>query len=99
MSITYKPYLDQNYDKIKSDCLRAKKLFEDDTFPADWSSIYKFQTPEFFNSQQVTWKRPYEFLDNISPEFIVDSIVPEDIDQGQLGNWSEKCIIVFVCSI
>ncbi len=87
MPVSYKPFLDQNYEKIKNECLKSKKLFEDDKFPANSSSIYKFKMPDF-NGQPVNlvWKRPHEFLNNTSPQFIVESIVPEDIDQGQLGN-------------
>lgn len=81
------PYFDfepsQNYDKLKAECLKSKKLFEDNLFPASDASLYRFnKTP----SSKVFWKRPYEFLPKQNPEFIVDSIVPEDIDQGYLGD-------------
>jgi len=82
MSSQFKPYLDQSYDKIKTECLRSKKLFVDEKFPPDSSSLYRFQRPDV----DLTWKRPHEFLPKKNPEFIVDRIVPEDIDQGQLGN-------------
>lgn len=82
MSSQYKSYLDQSYDKIKSDCLRSKKLFVDEKFPPNSSSLYRFQRPIV----DLAWKRPHEFLLKKNPEFIVDRIVPEDIDQGQLGN-------------
>lgn len=81
MSSAFKPYLDQSYEKIKSDCLINKKLFVDEKFPPNSSSLYRFQNPQV----DLTWKRPHDILTKRNPEFIVEKIVPEDIDQGQLG--------------
>jgi hypothetical protein len=76
----YKAFLGQDYEKIKSECLRSGRLFEDDTFPANDSSLYRKN--EF--AQKIVWKRPYEFLEN--PTFIIDDIVSNDLDQGSIGN-------------
>lgn len=79
--ISFKPYLNQNYEKIKQKCLQSNCLFEDELFPANDKSLFHFNTPE----RTIIWKRPHEIVDN--PEFIVESIVPDDLDQGQIGDW------------
>jgi hypothetical protein len=76
---TIKPYLNQSYTEIKRKCLESNALFEDNKFPAKKSSLGK--TPL---QKNVVWKRPSEICDN--PQFIVNSIEPNDIDQGSLGN-------------
>ena len=77
--MSFKPYLNQNYQELKDKCLKSKKLFEDDKFKANNSSLAKFKVPE-----NISWKRPHEICEN--PQFIVDFIEPNDIDQGSLGN-------------
>ncbi|CAF1103542.1 unnamed protein product, partial [Brachionus calyciflorus] len=78
---TFKPYLEQNYEVLKSNCLKSGKLFEDDKFPANDTSLYRFQK---FKTGKISWKRPHEITQN--PQFIVDFIEPNDLDQGQIGN-------------
>ncbi|CAF1074938.1 unnamed protein product [Brachionus calyciflorus] len=78
---TFKPYLEQNYEILKSSCLKSGKLFEDDKFPANDASLYRFQK---FITSKISWRRPHEFTKN--PQFIVDFIEPNDLDQGQIGN-------------
>ena len=78
--MSFKPYLDQNYEEIKQKCLQSGKLFKDKLFPANDSSIARIKT-----KQQVVWKRPHEIVEN--PQFIVNNIVPNDLDQGQIGDW------------
>ena len=82
MSINFSDYKNQNYEKIKAECLKNKKLFEDDIFPANDSSLFRVKPKE-----NVKWKRPSEFLVDVKPEFIVDNIAPDDISQGELGDW------------
>ena len=82
MAAYFRNYRDQNYDKIKKNCLKNQTLFEDSEFPANDSSLFKFKKVE-----NIQWKRPSEFLSEKKPEFIVDKIAPDDIDQGQLGDW------------
>lgn len=79
--ISFKPYLNQNYEKIKKKCLQSNCMFEDELFPATDKSLFHFNTPE----RNIIWKRPHEIVDN--PQFIVESIVPDDLDQGQIGDW------------
>lgn len=78
---TFKPYLDQDFEKLKASALKSGKLFEDDKFSASDSSIYRFRN---FYGRQIFWKRPHEIVSD--PKFIVDHIVPNDLDQGQIGN-------------
>ncbi len=73
-------YKDQDYEKIKNDCLAKGILFEDSIFPAHQTSLYYTQPLPF----SVKWKRPQEIVRN--PVFVEDSYSAEDIDQGQLGD-------------
>ena len=80
MSKSYKPYLNQNYEQLKQECLKSKTLFVDKEFPTNDSSLYRKTKPNV----ELTWKRASELVKN--PEFIVNGIVPEDLDQGVLGD-------------
>jgi hypothetical protein len=81
MSVSFKPFLNQVYAEIKQNCIESGELFVDDTFPANDKSIYTFKQ----GKKEIVWKRPHEICPN--PEFIVDSIVPNDLDQGEIGDW------------
>ena len=83
MSTYFSEYKNQSYEKIKSDCLGNKKLFEDDVFPANDSSLFRVNKVK----DKVNWKRPSEFLTDSKPQFIVNRIAPDDISQGNLGDW------------
>jgi calpain len=74
----------QNYEEIKRDCLRNKKLFEDPYFPAINSSLfYKTRVPN-----GIVWKRPAEIVDNQKkPNFIENTANAEDLHQGYIGDW------------
>lgn len=48
------PYKNQHYTKLKEDCIKDKKLFEDPEFPATTASLY-FRKPL---AGYVEWKRP-----------------------------------------
>lgn len=78
-AITY--YQNQNYNEIKTYCLNNNTLFEDEYFPADETSIAKCQPV----NKQIFWRRPGEIVQN--PVFIDNIIEPNDLDQGQLGDW------------
>lgn len=80
MSTAYKPYLNQNYNELKQECIKSKRLFEDEKFSAKKSTLGRNNLPK-----NVTWKRPHEFIQN--PQFIVNNIEPNDLDQGILGDW------------
>jgi hypothetical protein len=75
--MSYKQYFGQNYDELKAQCRKSGKIFEDDKFPANNSSL--FRKKPF--SMNIVWKRPHEIVQN--PQLIVDSIVANDLDQGR----------------
>nr|XP_033811695.1 calpain-2 catalytic subunit-like isoform X2 [Geotrypetes seraphini] len=71
-------YRNQDYESLRSACLREKKLFEDPLFPASPQSLGITQ------DKTVVWLRP----SNISklPRFVLHSADTTDICQGELGN-------------
>ena len=73
-------YLNQNYEKIKSEFLADSKLFTDEKFPPNNNSLYKFD-----KRLNVSWKRPQDIIDD--PQFIINGIEAYDLEQGQIGNW------------
>ncbi|XP_065645117.1 calpain-5 isoform X2 [Hydra vulgaris] len=77
MRYTY--YKNQQYDRIKSQCLTNKKLFEDPEFPASDESLF-FSKPTF----SAVWKRPGEICDD--PQMFVDGASSADVTQGRVGN-------------
>lgn len=74
-------YLNQNFDRLKAECLRLNKLYEDDKFPANRISISK----NLNDSDLIEWKRPKELFEN--PKFCRSELKPNDIYQGEIGNW------------
>jgi hypothetical protein len=79
MSAESTPYLGQNYQALKDNCLKSGKLFKDDQFPATDASMYKFE-----KKHNVVWKRASEICKD--PQFITGSITVNDLDQGALGD-------------
>ncbi len=77
-----KPYLEQDYEKLRAECLRSGRLFEDPLFQLN-DSILAHETLN--KKTKVSWKRPSEFVRD--PKFIVKGIAPNDLDQGQIGDW------------
>lgn len=62
------------------------KNFVDPAFPPDESSIYdKTNEPNYPLDEVAVWKRPCEFM-KTRPVLFKDSIDPNDIKQGALGN-------------
>ncbi|RNA29984.1 calpain [Brachionus plicatilis] len=76
-----KAYLDQDYAALKSKAKSSGELFVDDKFPANDSSIFKFENVVF---EEIYWKRPHEIVQD--PQFIVNKIEPSDLNQGAVGN-------------
>jgi calpain-5 len=80
----YKPYKNQNYDSIKSNCSNSRRLFEDPEFPATNSSIFHFNGPSGINPYDIKWLRPHQICS--SPKFSIDGFDPKDLHQGSVGN-------------
>jgi len=73
-------YRDQDYAKIKEECLASGTLWTDPEYGPDdvalWEGVPKIQG--------IVWKRPKD----INPEarLFVDGVSAKDVDQGRLGN-------------
>ena len=76
----FKPFKNQAFEELKSQCLNSGQLFQDNLFPPDNSSLNR-KTP---SNNQVFWKRPSEII--INPQFIVNGINPNDLSQGSVGD-------------
>ncbi|XP_077381241.1 calpain-2 catalytic subunit-like [Festucalex cinctus] len=79
------PFLNQNFDALRAQCLSSGKLFCDPTFPAAPEALgFKELGRNSYKTRGVTWKRPPELVS--SPEFIVGGATRTDICQGALGD-------------
>ncbi|XP_041960988.1 calpain-2 catalytic subunit-like isoform X1 [Alosa sapidissima] len=79
------PYLDQDYEALKRQCLESGTLFEDYMFGATVSSLgFDELGPDSYKIEGVEWKRPAELT--ASPQFIVEGATRTDICQGSLGD-------------
>jgi calpain, invertebrate len=70
----------QDFYKIREECLKSGKLFEDPEFPATDRSVYHTERPD----TAYKWQRPKDFCKN--PKFFVDGFSRFDVKQGQLGD-------------
>ncbi|KAK7901427.1 hypothetical protein WMY93_018196 [Mugilogobius chulae] len=78
-------YLNQDYEELKRSCLGRGRLFEDELFDAEPSSLgFKELGPYSAKTRGVTWKRPRELCSR--PKFIVENATRTDICQGALGD-------------
>ncbi|KAM4042933.1 calpain-8-like [Anomaloglossus baeobatrachus] len=78
-------FADQDFEKLKAECLASKTLFEDPEFPAAPSSMGTNKLgPDSKKAEGLEWKRPKDIKKN--PVFIVGGAEREDINQGGLGN-------------
>uniref|UniRef100_A0A8C9Y9A8 Calpain 2 n=1 Tax=Sander lucioperca TaxID=283035 RepID=A0A8C9Y9A8_SANLU len=75
----------QDYETLRKQCLKSGRLFEDNCFPAEPTSLgYNELGPGSPKTKGVVWKRPKELCSN--PKFIVDGATRMDICQGALGD-------------
>jgi hypothetical protein len=77
-----RPFKNQDYVQLKSECLQEDKLFVDDEFPANSSSLYRFKPPK--SIQNIVWKRPFEIISN--PLFFENYADRNDFGQGEIGD-------------
>ncbi|XP_042567412.1 calpain-1 catalytic subunit [Cyprinus carpio] len=78
-------FLGQDFETLRARCLQSGCLFEDETFPAQQSSLgFKELGPGSAKTKGVRWMRPTEFCTD--PHFIVDGATRTDICQGALGD-------------
>ncbi|CAN9510006.1 unnamed protein product [Ophioblennius macclurei] len=78
-------YLNQDFEDLRRCCLQNGRLFQDETFPASFSSLgFNELGASSYKVRGVTWMRPTEMTS--SPEFIVSEATRTDICQGALGD-------------
>uniref|UniRef100_A0A8C1V705 Calpain-1 catalytic subunit n=1 Tax=Cyprinus carpio TaxID=7962 RepID=A0A8C1V705_CYPCA len=78
-------FLGQDFETLHARCLQSGCLFEDETFPAQQSSLgFKELGLGSAKTKGVCWMRPTEFCTD--PHFIVDGATRTDICQGALGD-------------
>ncbi|XP_063047489.1 calpain-2 catalytic subunit-like [Engraulis encrasicolus] len=78
-------YLNQDYEALRRHCLETGRLFEDETFEAEASSLgFNELGPGSYKIRGVTWQRPTELTRN--PKFIQEDATRTDICQGALGD-------------
>uniref|UniRef100_A0AAQ5YT49 Calpain catalytic domain-containing protein n=1 Tax=Amphiprion ocellaris TaxID=80972 RepID=A0AAQ5YT49_AMPOC len=78
-------YLNQDYEALRQRCFQSGCLFQDDTFPAEASSLgFNELGPGAYKIRGVDWIRPTELT--CSPEFIVSGATRTDVCQGALGD-------------
>ncbi|XP_074531603.1 calpain-2 catalytic subunit-like [Halichoeres trimaculatus] len=78
-------YLNQDYESLRRDCLDRGRLYVDDYFDAEPSSLgFNELGPNSYKVRGITWKRPTEICSN--PKFIVEDATRTDICQGALGD-------------
>uniref|UniRef100_A0A673G3A7 Calpain-1 catalytic subunit n=1 Tax=Sinocyclocheilus rhinocerous TaxID=307959 RepID=A0A673G3A7_9TELE len=78
-------FLGQDFETLRARCLQSGCLFEDETFPAQQTSLgFKELGPGSAKTKGVRWMRPTEFCTD--PHFIVDGATRTDICQGTLGD-------------
>ncbi|XP_074091132.1 calpain-13 [Macrotis lagotis] len=78
-------FKNQDFTSLRNHCLRSGRLFEDDTFPANDSTIGQRLLSER-NIPSLEWRRPKELSGTESPHFILDGISKFDIHQGEAGD-------------
>jgi len=73
-------YRDQDYNKIKQECLDNGTMWTDPEFGPDDIALWEGE-PKI---PGITWKRPKEI--NPDARLFVDGVSAKDVDQGRLGN-------------
>uniref|UniRef100_A0A674BGL7 Calpain 1, (mu/I) large subunit a n=1 Tax=Salmo trutta TaxID=8032 RepID=A0A674BGL7_SALTR len=78
------PFLNQNYEALRQECLETGCLFQDPSFLAEPPSLgFKELAPYSAKTRDVEWMRPTLTDD---PQFILGGATRTDICQGALGD-------------
>ncbi|XP_040286488.1 calpain-2 catalytic subunit-like [Bufo bufo] len=76
-------FKDQDFEKLKAECLASRTLFEDPEFPAAPASMgFDEYGPESEYVKGLEWKRASALKKN--PVFIVGGAEREDVQQGEM---------------
>lgn len=76
----------QDFNSLRDHCLSRGRLFEDETFPAEISSI-GMKLLQRVSSPSLKWRRPKDLLACKSePHFILEGASRFDIQQGEAGD-------------
>uniref|UniRef100_A0AAZ3SHN9 Calpain 1, (mu/I) large subunit a n=1 Tax=Oncorhynchus tshawytscha TaxID=74940 RepID=A0AAZ3SHN9_ONCTS len=79
------PFLNQDYEALRQQCLETGCLFQDPSFLAEPPSLgFKELAPYSAKTRDVEWMRPTELTDD--PQFILGGATRTDICQGALGD-------------
>ncbi|KAF5897912.1 calpain-2 catalytic subunit-like, partial [Clarias magur] len=79
------PYLNQDYEALRSQCKSQGQMFCDPYFPAAPESLgFSELGPNSSKTRGVQWKRPGDLCSN--PKFITGGATRTDICQGALGD-------------
>ncbi|XP_070976173.1 calpain-1 catalytic subunit-like [Oncorhynchus clarkii lewisi] len=79
------PFLNQDYEALRQECLETGCLFQDPSFLAEPPSLgFKELAPYSAKTRDVEWMRPTELTDD--PQFILGGATRTDICQGALGD-------------
>ncbi|XP_053568538.1 uncharacterized protein LOC128658091 isoform X20 [Bombina bombina] len=81
---------EQDFEALKAQSLAANTLFEDETFPANPSSLGVNE----LGAEGVVWLRPSDIKPN--PQFFVDGATLADVRQGILG---DRWILASIASL
>ncbi|XP_044200140.1 calpain-8 isoform X2 [Thunnus albacares] len=79
------PFNQQDFERLRGECLQTGSLFCDPTFPANCDSLGYNRLGRYSSKTiGVEWKRPAELCSD--PQFIIDGAKRTDICQGELGD-------------
>ncbi|XP_068597467.1 calpain-2 catalytic subunit-like [Brachionichthys hirsutus] len=76
-------FLEQDYESLRQQCLKSRRLFEDNCFPAVSQSL-GYKELGSSKTRGAVWKRPTELCSD--PKFIDNGAKRTDICQGALGD-------------
>ena len=82
-TIRHGVFANQNYEKIRNQCLKNKVVFVDPMFPPSNSSLF-LREDNWNKNHNIEWKRANEICSD--PRLFIDGPSRFDIRQGELGD-------------